>query len=632
MSPEEIRGRLSALGAPRQAVSAEQLKVMLAEMRDEPFSAAGWIFELKHDGFRLLAAREGSRARLVYRRGNDSTAVFPEVVRALEALPCGDLILDGEVVVLDESGRPSFQGLQKRVQLLRRADIERAAVQRPATLFAFDLLAFEGHDLRPLPLRARKELLLQVLPAAGPLRYTDHVEEQGEALFAEVRRLGLEGMVAKRADGPYVAGRSAQWLKVRSEKTGDFVVVGFTEPDGPGRPGFGSLHLGAYEGGELIYCGRAGTGFTERQLNDIRRTLDAARRKSAPCTGPLPPGRGHVWVEPRLVCEVRFKQWTEEGLLRQPVFLRLRDDKDRQECVREGPLREAAPLAIEPPKETSRDKVFWPEEGYTRGDLVEFYRAASPWLLPYLKERPLVPTRYPDGIHGNSQRDLEYLVCDDVDTLAHLADLGTIPLHVWSSRSSRIQQPDWCFLDLDPQGAPFERVVEVARALKALADDIGLPAYAKTSGSTGLHVLIPLGAQCTYEQSRSLAQLMAWVITREHGDIATLTRVVRERGGKVYVDSLQNGNGQLLVSPFSVLPVPGARVSTPLAWSEVTKKLDPSRFTLRTVLARMEKRSADPMAGLLAGQPDLLEALGRLQERLEDASADGSAGRRGGRG
>jgi bifunctional non-homologous end joining protein LigD len=344
---EAIRGRLAELRAPRRAVSAGEVKVMLAEIRDEPFSAPGWIFELKHDGFRLLAARERGRARLVYRRGNESTAAFPEVARALEEMPWGDLVLDGEVVVLDPTGRSSFQGLQKRVQLLRRADIHMASVQRPATLFAFDLLAFEDHDLRPLPLLARKELLKALLSDAGPIRYADHVEEHGEAFFAEVRRLGLEGMVAKRADAPYGAGRSSSWLKVRAERSADFVVVGFTEPEGPGRPGFGALHLGAYDGDCLVYCGRAGTGFTERQLNDLRRVLDAGRRGDPACTGPLPQGRGHAWVEPRLVCEVRFKQWTEEGLLRQPVFLRLRHDKDARECAWEGPPQ-LPPLGEEP--------------------------------------------------------------------------------------------------------------------------------------------------------------------------------------------------------------------------------------------------------------------------------------------
>jgi bifunctional non-homologous end joining protein LigD len=320
------------------------VKVMLAEMRDEPFSGRDWIFELKHDGFRLLAAREDGRPHLVYRHGNESTHAFPEVARAVAALPCGDLIMDGEVVVLDPSGRPSFQGLQKRVQLIRGPDIQRAAVQRPATLFVFDLLAFEGYDLRPLPLLERKALLAPLVPGAGALLYADHVAEHGEAFFQEMQRLGLEGMVGKRASSPYVGGRSPHWQKVRTARAGDFVIVGFTVPDSPGRPGFGALHLGLYEDERLVYSGRAGTGFTERQLNDLRKTLDGLRRPEPPCTGPLPPGKGHAWVEPRLVCEVRFKEWTEEGLLRQPVFLRLRSDKGPRECVRQGPLRDTTPL------------------------------------------------------------------------------------------------------------------------------------------------------------------------------------------------------------------------------------------------------------------------------------------------
>jgi bifunctional non-homologous end joining protein LigD len=552
---QEIARRLAALGAPRRTVSAGQVKVMLAEIREEPFSAAGWIFELKHDGFRLLAAREQGRARLVYRRGSESTAAFPEVARAMEELPYGDLILDGEVVVLDETGRSSFQGLQKRVQLIRRPDLERAAAQRPATLFAFDLLAFEGHDLRPLPLRARKELLALLLPASGPIRYADHVEEQGRAFFEEVRRLGLEGMVGKRADAPYAAGRSASWLKVRAERSADFVVVGFTEPDGVGRPGFGSLHLGAYDAEELVYCGRAGSGFTEKQLNDLRRTLDAMVRPAPACGGPLPPGRGHVWVEPRLVCEVRFKQWTEEGLLRQPVFLRLRDDKEARECAWEGPLR-VGPLAAAPPRAR---------------DLAEYYRAAARWMLPYLADR--------------------------------LVSRGAIAIEIPSSRVSGPDQPDWSLLDLEARGAAFAETVALALALKALADDIGLPAFVKTSGAAGLHVLIPLGAGYSHEQSRSLAQLMAWVVVREHG-------------AKVHLDPLRNGPGQLVAAPYSVCPGPQGWVSAPLAWSEVTPELDPARFTLRTMAARLEQLGADPMAGLLAARPDLRGALERLERRL----------------
>ncbi len=329
---DAVVAELEALGAPRQRVPVSAVKLMLAETAEKPFSDKAWVFELKYDGYRVLAAREGALPRLVYRKGSDATAIYPELARALEALPSAQLVIDGEVVVLDEAGRPSFQRLQRRAQQRRAPDIQRSARELPATLCAFDLLAFEGFDLRPLRLVDRKRLLQMLLPREGPLRYVDHVPELGEAFYEEVGRVDLEGLIAKRADSPYRPGRSAHWLKLRTKRSADFVVVGFTEPSG-GRTGFGALHVGAFANGTLLYCGRAGSGFDEALLVSLRALLDGLRRPTAACAGLLPTGGEHVWVEPQLVVEVRYLTWTAEGLLRQPVFLRLRDDKPLEECV-----------------------------------------------------------------------------------------------------------------------------------------------------------------------------------------------------------------------------------------------------------------------------------------------------------
>jgi bifunctional non-homologous end joining protein LigD len=362
------------------------------------------------------------------------------------------------------------------------------------------------------------------------------------------------------------------------------------------------------------------------------------------------------------VCEVRFKQLTDDLLLRQSVFLRMRDDKSPTECVLLGhderpsesesesesktdaaptPTPSAAPTHHRRVVISNPDKVFWPAEGYTKLDLIEFYRDISPWLLPYLRDRPLVLTRYPDGIEGknffqknappylppwvrtqtmwseHAGREIEYFVCDDVDALTYVANLATIPLHVWGSRLTDLQHPDWCILDLDPKGAPFSDVVTIARHIHALCQEIDLPAYVKTSGSTGLHVLVPLGALCTFEQCRMLAEVLARVTASRLRDIATVERAMRARQGRVYIDYLQNGHGRLLVSPYCVRPLAGAPVSMPLAWDEVGPELDMGAFTIRTVPQIMQARGHDPMSPVLHEKPDLQHALAALLERLE---------------
>ncbi len=652
---EELRRELPTLGAKRRQLRPEQVKVMLAQLQPRPFSKKGWIFELKYDGYRVVAGRfqpgTGARpeARLYYRSGREATPSYPDLVRSLRALPYDGLVLDGEVVVLDETGKPSFQLLQKRAQLTRRRDIERATVPLPAVLFVFDLLGLEGFDLRGLPLVERKRILRRVLPGAGALRYCDHIEERGEEMYAGIQQMGLEGLVAKQADTPYRGGRSAKWIKVRAERVGDFVVVGFTEPKGS-RAGLGALHLAVHHDDELRYAGRVGTGFTDAQLVSLREQLEPKHRPSPAFSGPEPAGKDHIWVEPELVVEARYIQYTEEGHLRHPVFSRLRDDKPIEDCVRDDlpPAHEDAPkepvanVDERPTVDVTRPKkIFWPDEGYTKADLDAFYQAAAPWLLPLIADRPVVLDRYPDGIEGKNffqknapefvpdwvrtepvwteddDSEKNYFICNDSQSLRYLVNLGAIPLHVWSSRLGALQAPDWCVLDLDAKSATFPDVVKTARAIQKLCNAIGLPCFVKTSGATGLHVLVPLAGAFTHDQSKQLAQLLARVTADTLPEITSIARLPASREGKVYVDFGQNGSGKLVVAPYSVRPLPGAPVSTPLRWSEVNTKLDPKKFTIKTVPTRLRRMKTDPWGEILTIEPDLMGALARLADRVE---------------
>jgi bifunctional non-homologous end joining protein LigD len=656
--PAALRGRIAALGAPRGGVSARGQPFMLATLAARPFSKPGWLFEIKYDGVRTLAVRHEEEVALYGRSGQAIAGRYPELAAALRALPIRRFLIDGEIVALDAAGRPSFQRLQSRMGLTSARDVERAAARAPVVGVFFDCLALDGHDLRGLPLRARKECLRLLLPAVGPVRFGDHVEDAGEAFFEAVSAAGLEGIVAKRADSRYVGGRSRDWIKIKCHRRQEFVIGGYTDPQGA-RPYLGAVHVGLYEDGRLVYVSKVGAGFDVATLTALHAALARLRRPTSPFEIGTPVGRGHHWVEPRLVCEVRFTEWTDDGGLRHPIFLGLRADKRPEECRRE----EAAPLPgrPEPPRAAQRDvvpvsiaapaartpavkltnfgKVFWPGEGFTKGDLLAYYETVSPLLLPYLRDRPLVLTRYPDGISGKSffqkdapdfvpawvrteriyshdaRREIDYFIVDDAPTLAYVINLGTIPLHLWSSRLSSLDRPDWLILDLDPKSAPFSDVIEVARALHRILDDLDLPSYAKTSGATGLHILVPLGARYSHEEARNFARLLAILATRARPAIATIARPIHARGGKVYVDFGQNGHGRTVVGPYSVRPLPGAPVSCPLRWSEVAPGLDPARFTITTLPARFAKTS-DPLAAVLTGGIDMAAAIARIERHV----------------
>jgi bifunctional non-homologous end joining protein LigD len=688
-----LRAKVAASGAVKSRVDPRQVKLMLAEPRDDAFTSDDWLFELKLDGYRLLASKRGRDVLLLTRNGLDYTDAFPEIARAVKALPYDACILDGEVVVMDDEGKPSFARLQRRGRLKNSLEIGQAAVELPATFFAFDLVAFEDFDLRDVPLVERRRLLMEIVPKLGAVRGLDYIAREGELMFREVTKLGLEGIIAKRADSTYTARRSSNWLKIKAERTGDFVIVGYTQPQGS-RAFIGALQLAEFVEGRLCYAGRVGTGMDDAMLRELIALLSPDIRRDAPCHGmavtpgaeplpseSIPETKTTTWVEPRYVCEVQYREVTPDGLLRHSSFLRMRDDKRPDECerargadpstslgmtgadpsTRAAPSlgmttsaapneRRESPAVIPSERSESRDlhsiklsnlkKVYWPAERYTKGDLIEYYRAAASWMLPYLRNRPLVMTRFPDGIEGKqfyqkdapefapewirtqsiwseeSQRTVKYFVCDDEDSLLYIANLGCIPIHIWASSVGSLEQCDWCVIDLDPKEAPFSDVIRCAQVLHRLCERIGLQHYVKTTGKTGLHILVPLARLCTYEQSRTLGELLARVMLREVEDIATITRQVTKRGDKVYLDYLQNRHGQTIVAPFSVRPLPGATVSMPLRWDEVVDGLNPKDYTIRSAMDRMAGLGADPMASVLSDAPDLGGVLERLAALL----------------
>jgi bifunctional non-homologous end joining protein LigD len=673
-----IRARLDALGAPRGEVDAAAQPFTLATLAERPFSDPAWLYEIKYDGVRVLASRAGDRVTLYGRSGQDTTSRYPEVVRALHALPVDRFVIDGEIVALDDAGRPSFQRLQPRMALTDPREAARMAAQRPAVGIFFDCLTLEDRDLRRLPLVDRKECLRLLVPRLGPARYSDHIAGEGRAFFEAASEQRLEGIVAKKARSTYTGRRSGDWIKIKCQRRQEFVVGGYTDPQGS-RGYFGALHIGLYDGPtsapRLVYVSKVGTGFDQEKLRTIWERLRPLAREQTPFeAGAIPSGRGHHWVEPRLVCEVRFSDWTEDGGIRHPTFIGIRTDKKPLDCRREEPDvvppelpdrsgAERAPLphAPPPPPDGSREtritnagKIFWPAEGYTKGDLIAYYERVAPLMLPYLRDRPLVLTRFPDGITGKSfyqkdapdfaprwvrteriysrdtERDIAYLVVDDAEMLRYVANSGAIPLHLWASRIPSLERPDWVVLDLDPKGAPFTDVVKVALALRRILDGLELSSYVKTSGATGLHILLPLGARYTYEQARTFARLLAMLGVEALPEISTVARPLRARGGKVYIDFGQNGHGQTIVAPYSLRPLPGAPASCPLEWREVTPRLDPAHFNLQTIAARFEKM-ADPLRPVLGDGVDIAVALERIQSRLS-ASAPGDATGSGSRG
>jgi bifunctional non-homologous end joining protein LigD len=609
---------------------------MLATPAEKPFSDPAWLFELKWDGMRILAAIRDGKCELMSRRGRDVTTQFPELAVLPRRIAASEAILDGEIVVLDADGRSNFERMQRRMHVA--APSPGLLEKEPVACYLFDILFCDGFDLRAAPLIERKELLKRLLNPGDPLRYSDHVREKGEGLFRLASEQGLEGIVGKRIRSPYTAGRSSDWVKIKSTREVDAVVGGFTAPRG-GREHFGALLIGLYEkpgGNRLHWAGAVGSGFTGESQREVWSKLEKLTTGDCPFEPPPETQEKATWVKPELVARVRFTEWTSGRHLRAPVFLGLRDDIDPGDCTAaqdqpapppeashaEAPLPQiekqlceskAESLTLDfggkTPRLTHLDKIYFPEEGYTKRDLLCYYLRVAPLILPFLRDRPLVLRRLPDGISGQlfyqkeagdyapdwiktfSIDGVRYFVAEDLADLLYLTNLGCIDHDPWSSRTGDLEHPDYLFLDFDPtDDTEFAVVVEVARAAHQVLADAGLKAYLKTSGASGFHIYIPLDPGYTYAQARRFAEIVMRIVAVRLPDLTTFERTVEKRPhGRVYLDFSQFSQGRPLASVYSVRPVLGACVSAPVTPAELRSTLTPRKFTLKTMPSRLLK-------------------------------------------
>lgn len=613
--------------------------------------ADGWAFEPKYDGIRVIAVASRAKVRLLSRNGIDKAEQFPEVVEALQSFigrRHTTLVMDGELVGVDGSALGRFQSMQARVHERGPQAIAARRTSQPVALMVFDLLHDGTRSLVDQPWRTRRLALERQFAArtaagAGPdgaLRLGEVLMHDGGALMARAKAEGWEGIMAKRAEAPYAVGvRSRDWLKLKLDRQQEFVVGGWTEPRNS-RPFIGALLLGYYRDGALQYAGHVGTGLAHDELAWLHERLSRLERASSPfVTAPMANTVAH-WVRPSLVVEVRFNEWTNDGHLRQPVYLGVRTDKRARDIVREAvmPRTTAKVSADVTPGEkagvpfTNLDKVFFRKAKKTKGDVVQYYTAIAPVLLPSIADRPLVLRRYPNGIDqpaffqqrvakglpsavrtelipqpdGTSERRI---VGGDLTTLLYCVQLGAIDVNPWHSRVATLSDADYSIIDLDPgEGATFRRVIDVARWTKEVMDELGISGALKTSGASGLHIYLPLPADTSYDSSLLLAKLIATRVAKAHAKQATVTRTVSKRArGTVYVDYLQNVQGKSVASVFSLRAQPAASVSTPLTWDELTNDLDPRDFTIDNVPPQASARAALWLRALAA--PNDLEAL-----------------------
>src|SRR6476646_7249472 len=615
---------------------ARTYRPMLATLEERVPHGDDWCFEVKFDGYRAVAYVRGGECRLMSRNGIDLTTRFTEVAReVIKATKSPNAVLDGEICRIDDEGRSSFSELQQGIGAL--------------VFFVFDLLEVDGEPLVDEPLLERKARLRKLLDGRNRVVNFSEDFEDGDALFAVAQQRGLEGVIAKRASSTYKEGRRTRdWLKIKTQNNDEFVVAGYTRGEGRRADTFGSLVLAVNEDGELRYVGNVGTGFNEAEIAKLLRLLRPLHRSTSPFgTVPKMPRvrKGDVqWVEPKLVAQVRYGEWTHDGHLRHPAYLGLREDKDADEVTRPVPGASASTRTIRRGRRelqlSNLDKLFWPDEGITKGDLLRYYEQIAPVLLPHIAHRPFTMRRYPDGAYGKaffqkdapshmpdwiprfraqvSARDkertskwIEFPVVDDELALLWIVNMGCIDMNTWYSRVDRPDRPDFVLFDLDPTPeVPWPQTIQVALILKQLLDSLGLESFPKTSGGKGFHVLVPVERRSSYDDTRTFAEIVAGAIARAHPKLAT-TEWSKARRRGVLIDANQKGEGKTIASAYSVRPRPNAPVSTPLRWDEVNEELDPGQFTMEVVLERVAQHG-DLYAGMLSTKQSLSRALKSL--------------------
>jgi len=619
------------------------IKPMLAQSEEKAFDNKDWVFEIKWDGYRAVADLRKNEIQLYSRNGLSYFEKFSKITDALQDQN-HQMVLDGEIVAYNSDGKPDFQTLQK---IGDNPDLE-------MTYQIFDLLWLNGHSTENLTLLQRKELLKEALTENEVVKYCDHIPEKGIEFFDQIKKMDLEGMIAKKADSPYSEGiRSSDWLKIKFQNTEDVLICGFTEPNG-GRKNFGAVILGNYVNGQLEYCGHAGTGFSDKTLESLYQLFQLLITENCPFETAPKTNAPATWLQPELVCEIKFTEKTKDGIFRHPVYMGLRTDKEKEDLLEEDHEEKESSSSLKIKVEnkssgsktksvnktvklTNQNKIYFPESGITKGQVIDYYQSVAKYILPHLKNRPQSLNRFPNGIEGlsfyhkdagndgpawidtvsifseSNEKDIKYLICNTADDLAYLNNLGCIDLNPWNSTVHNLSKPTWLALDLDPsEKNTFDDVIETALVVKEVLDQAKIKGFPKTSGSSGIHIFIPMGGNYEVEQVKNFAHLLMQKVQQKLPDLTTLERSLKKRAqNKIYLDYLQNRTGQTLASVYSIRPKPMAPVSMPLAWNELKFSLKPTDFNIHNALERIKKNN-DLFKPVLGKGIDMLKALENL--------------------